>query len=180
MKQQLLAQRYAKALFELAQDREQLDPVLADLQTFAKTLSGSTELSAVFVNPVYELESREAIVSEICKKLDIGPMVTNYLLLLIRKKRTELFETSVTLYQRLLDAHSNRTHVRVVSAAPLSDDYVQQLKAGFVTEGAEVSVESTVDAALVGGVRAWVGDRLYDGSLRTRLDNLKDQLLKQV
>lgn len=180
MKQQLLAQRYAKALFELAVERDELDAIQVDLKAFLSTLNESEDLQAIFVSPVYALESREAIVKEIAEKMGMGKMVLNYLLLLIRKKRTDLFETSVALYQRLQDAHDHRTHIRVVSASPLSEDYIGQLKDQFRVESAEVSVETELDAELVGGVRTWVGGRLYDGSLRTRLDNLKDQLLNQI
>ena len=72
MKQQLLAQRYAKALFELAVERDELDSILVDLKAFVSTLNQSEDLQAIFVNPVYALESREAIVKNIAEKMGLG------------------------------------------------------------------------------------------------------------
>jgi F-type H+-transporting ATPase subunit delta len=177
----LYAHRYAKALFQIALAEQQSAEIASQLQTFAKQLEQHAELNDVFLNPVYSPAQRIAIISAITEKLDLLPYTRKFLFFLIEKKRTELFAEICLQYQELLDNKNNVVHVYVTSAQTLDDDAQQTLKQIFAKQtGRSVVLHLDTDPDLIGGMIARVGNRIYDGSVKSRFANMKNHLLSQI
>lgn len=174
-----LARRYARALVSLGEDQKNLDKIGADLQAFAQALKVSAELGKILGNPAFPRADRKKIVDALASRFSVQPVTRTFLYVLLDKERLDQLPAISREIDALLEARAGRVQAEVVSAVPLS---AQQLSAITATleklSGKKVQIEKREDPALIGGVVAKVGDVVYDGSVRTQLRQLRDQLNK--
>ncbi|HTD37113.1 MAG TPA: ATP synthase F1 subunit delta [Candidatus Limnocylindrales bacterium] len=171
MRNETLARRYATAVFQLAQEAGKVQPVQHDLHTFVEALDRDETVRRFFRSPVVDRKEKETIVAQAFAKLD--PIALHTVLLLIRKRRESLAETIVEQFDVLEREARGAQELRVVSARPLAqnelDTLVQRLSAAYRTK---FDVTQSVDPSLIGGIRISMGDRLIDGTIAGRLDDI--------
>ncbi len=169
-----VARRYALALYEEARARSVADAVDADVQVLGEALSASRDLRTAMTSPVVSRTKKEAIVRRLFTDR-LHPLVTNFLLLLVRKEREELAPAIVAAYTALVDEREGVVEARVRAARPLSPGQAEKLRGQLERiTGRAIRLLLDVDPHLLGGVVVRVGDRVYDGSLRHQLDLLRD------
>ena len=170
---------YAEALFEAAREREELEEVLDDLREFVTVLRENEELRLFFYGgQVPERQKRKAI-----EGLTEGmtTSTTNFLKVLSDNGREEILEDVLRQYEELVKEHLGRIEVEVTTAVELSEDSERRLKErlGKVLEGREVILETRVDPDLLGGAVFRFGGRMMDGSIRGRLESLREGMLER-
>lgn len=174
------AARYARALFDVA--RKESDParVHQDINAVASTVAEHAELSQILTNRAVPEAARRRIIVSVGEKLGVAEPVGRLLALLADRRRLELLPDIAAVYHERLLAHQNVVQAEVSSAAPLSPDAVGALEASLASAtGKKVSMRVTVDPSLLGGVVARVGSTVYDGSVKTQLQKMRDQLVAQ-
>ena len=172
-----VGRRYARAVFELAKESGKLDQVARDMDEFAKTLAEHAELSAVLDSPRVEDEAREAVVREVATRMSLDDLTARTLRLLAQRRRTRTVGDLARELRRLVDQDQGVLRAEVTSAAPLSASFVERLRTQLEkSTGRKVTVTTSVDPSLVAGVVTRIGDRVIDGSVRTRLRGLRDTL----
>lgn len=180
-RQMILAERYAQALFELGKDADNVDTLTTQLGQLRSVYTDSKELQDLFINPVYNVDSRKAVLSELADKLQCDAQLKSFLLLLAEKGRGHLLPDVAHAFEELSDKHLGRVHIQVKTAIALSEDFVQQLKDQLQEQtGKEVTLQIEEDADLIGGLTLRMGDQLLDNSLTSRLDQMKERLLRQL
>jgi F-type H+-transporting ATPase subunit delta len=169
-----VAQRYATALFELANEAGQLDTVASDIDRFDALLAQSSDLVRLVRSPVFTPDDQVRAVSAVLSSVGIGGLVANFVKLAARNRRLFAVPDMFRGYRALLAAHRGETTADVTSAEPLSDGQIADLKAALrdVT-GKEVRVNAAVDPSLIGGLVVKLGSRMIDTSLKTKLNALK-------
>ena len=169
------ARRYAEAAFELAKEGDLLDQWHEDLTTLAAVADDPGAL-AVLDNPKQPLAGRIALLERAMSGLP--PQALNLAKLLLTRGRFALLPQISDLYHRMLDRERNIVRAEVVTAVPLADDDREAIRERLraMTGAADVRLDAEVDPAIIGGLVARVGDRLIDGSTRTRLVQLKRRL----
>jgi F-type H+-transporting ATPase subunit delta len=170
---------YAGALFEAARERGELEEVLSDLEEFVAALHQSEELRLFFYGgQVPERQKRRAIdgLTEGMKT-----QATNFLKVLVDNGREEILEEVLGRYEQLVKEHLGRIEVGVTTAVELSHDQLDRVKErlGRVLEGREVILETNVDPELIGGAVFRFGGRMMDGSIRGRLESLREGMLER-
>jgi F-type H+-transporting ATPase subunit delta len=170
---------YAGALFEAARERGELEEVLSDLEEFVAALHESEELRLFFYGgQIPERQKRRAIegLTEGMKS-----QATNFLKVLVDNGREEILEEALGRYEQLVKEHLGRIEVGVTTAVELSQDQLDRLKErlGRVLEGREVILETNVDPELIGGAVFRFGGRMMDGSIRGRLESLREGMLER-
>ena len=173
------ASTYAEALFEASRDRDELEGVLGDVQEFATALHESEELRLFFYGgQIPEREKRRAI-DALTEEMKLS--TRNFLKVLADNGREHLFEDAARRYEDLVEEHLGRVEVEVTTAVELSDDDVSRLKdrLGKMLEGREVVLETRVDPGLLGGAVFRFGGRMMDGSVRGRLESLREGMLER-
>ncbi len=169
-----VAERYANALFELAQDSKSLPAVEADLDRFAGLINESADLKRLVRSPVFSADEQQRAVSAILDKGEIGGIVGNFIRVAAGNRRLFAVPEIVAAFKRLAAKQRGEVSAEVTSAEPLSDAHVADLKAALKASlGKDVSLAAHVDPALIGGLIVKVGSRMIDGSLRTKLNSLK-------
>lgn len=172
-----IARRYAKALFSLAVEKNRIEPWGESLLAIGRAVDASPELRDVLQNPAYGREARAAVVSRLAESLQLEAEPAALLHLLGERNRLGGLSAIVGAYRELADVELGRLRARVTSAVPLDDAAIQAIaeKLSASTQK-KVLVERAVDPAVLGGVVAQVGSVVYDGSIRTQLEDLRSTL----
>jgi F-type H+-transporting ATPase subunit delta len=172
------AARYAKAIFELGNEEKNLERMTAELKTVGDAVAVSAELRAVLSNPSVNPAARKAVMTEVVGRLGLSPVVRNTVLLLTDARRAELLPEIVDALTQLADERAGKLRAEVSSAAPLSEAQYTRLTAALEKlTGRKISLTRKVDATLIGGVVTRIGDKVYDGSIKSRLVELRQSLL---
>lgn len=172
-----IGRRYAKALFGLAVDQNRVEPWADGLRALKAAVEGSPELRDVLQNPVYTRELRRAVAAKLVEALRLDAEPANLLYLLADRNRLAYLDGIADYFGELADAKLGRVRARVVTATPADAAALDAISAslGAATK-ATVLVQHAVDPAIIGGVVAQIGSIVYDGSLRTQLEQLKTTL----
>ena len=170
---------YAGALFEAARERDELEEVLSDLREFVHALHESEELRLFFYGgQIPERQKRRALdgLTE-----GMRTQATNFLKVLVDNGREEILEEVLDRYEELVEEYLGRVEVGVTTAIELSEEQLGRLKErlGRVLEGREVILETNVDPELIGGAVFRFGGRMMDGSIRGRLESLREGMLER-
>ena len=173
------ARRYARALVGLAAEANAIDAVVTDLEGVLATLTGEgDELLKALTSPVFGLDERKAVLTEVLTRLEVQDITKHTLLLLADRDRLSDIPLVVAFASKLLDERAGRVRVQVATVDPLTPQLETSLREAFEkATGKTVVLETRLDESLIGGLVARVGDTVYDASLRSRLASLKHQLI---
>ena len=172
-----IAKRYARAFFEIAGEQKQYEAYCRELTAFSAVLEENKSLSEFLSNPVFDQPDKKAVVESILAKMQISPMTANFLRLLVDKRRIGILSEIEVCYRELMDQTLKRVRVTVKTAFPLNDTLSEKLRIGLEgLTGRQVEMSVLADPSLLGGIVVRVGDTLYDGSIRTQLNNMRNLL----
>lgn len=171
-----VARRYARALIEIASQEGRHEKVGAELEGIAHALS-TQDARNVLVNPAFAKSQRRAVVMAVAKQLALSPLTVNFLSLLVDRQRIDELEQVARVYRDLLDERVGRVRATVTSALPLGPDELAKVQEALAQATRKsVLLESQTDPAIIGGLVAQVGTVVWDGSLKTQLERLRDEL----
>lgn len=175
----VLARRYAKAVIDLAREEGILKEVGEDLTRIGRTFGESPELVHVFSDPTVDHQAKERVLSEVLKSTKLQDLTLKFVRMLLEKHRILGIRKIAEVYQDLFDELENRIRARVVSAAAMDKKAEKRMREALTRiSGKEVVLQVEVDESLLGGVVAYMGSQVYDGSLRNQLQQIKDTLSK--
>jgi F-type H+-transporting ATPase subunit delta len=175
-----VARRYAKALLDIGVRQQTYDALGRELDRTADTFVRSPELKAVLDNPVFPLEKRRAVLEELARRLALSKVVRSFVMLLLDKGRIGALPDIARVHRTLVDEHAGRVRAVITSARPLDPTLERRLKAALERQsGKTVLLEKREDAAIIGGLVTQLGDLVYDGSVRSQLASLREELLAE-
>jgi F-type H+-transporting ATPase subunit delta len=168
------ARRYARAVFEIALEKKDLDRWQTDLEQMA-ALGENAAFLALIENPKLSFEKKEKILAKLLG--GVNPLARNLVYLLVSRGRLAMIGEVAEEYHRLLDGYRGIEHAEVVTAVPLDAADKKRLEEHLgKVMGKKIVLEASVDPGLVGGMIARVGGKLLDGSTQSRLLTLKREL----
>jgi F-type H+-transporting ATPase subunit delta len=175
----VLARRYAKAVIDLAQEAGLLREVGQDLDKIAGLFAESPQLTNLFADPTIASEAKTKVLEEVLERGGVQELTMKFIHVVLLKGRILGIGEIARNYRDLLDRLENRIRARVVSAAQLSDEEESRIRDALSRiSGKEVTLEVEVDKSLLGGVVAYMGSQVYDGSIKNQLAQIKDNLSK--
>jgi len=179
MRSNAVARRYARALFGLARDEGRVEPLRAEFDALVALLTEHTALRNTIFRPLRPSGERRAVLRSVCERLGASDTLRRFCMFLVDRRRVVEIEAIHTAYAELADSAAGRMRARVVSATRLSDEQRERLRRALSARtGRELDLELEVDASLLGGAVAQVGDLVFDGSLRTQLGQLRESLMR--
>jgi len=166
--------RYAQALFDLAAETGALGFVEADLKSLEAMLAGSADLRALIATPKFTAIDKARGLAAIAEAAAFCATTRKFLGLLAANRRTLALAGVIKAFQALAAARRGSVAARVTTAIPLTSAQIASLTSALrAALGKDPEVETHVDPAILGGVKVRVGSRLYDASLKSKLDSLK-------
>jgi len=175
-----VASRYANSLLDLAQERNTLDAIKSDLESFLAVLKATPELKAALRNPIISPDKKFSIVKEVFSP-SVNEIVIRFFKIVISKGRAEvLYETAkefVNGYNRI----NGVIKASIVSAIPLTDENKAEVQR-VVEEATQkkVLLKTLVEPDLIGGFVLTVGDKQFDASISSSLSKLKKEFIQKV
>ncbi|MED1469059.1 F0F1 ATP synthase subunit delta [Bacillus salipaludis] len=177
MSNSIVAKRYASALFQIAKEQQVLSQVEEDLRVVKEVIQTNKDLKAVLSSLKLSKENKKAILKQAFANIN-GFVVNTLMILMDRHREGEIVEV-VNQFIELAYEASGVAEAEVSSVRPLSDAEREAISATFAAKVGKQSlrIENIVDSELLGGVKVRIGNRIYDGSLRGKLDRLQRKLL---
>jgi F-type H+-transporting ATPase subunit delta len=172
-----IPRRYARALLAIGAETKLYEEFGAELDQFAALLKHK-DLRNALVNPSIPQSRRRAIMEELISRVRPTATVRAFLLLLVDRNRAEVLPDIAREYRALADEHAGRVRARVSSAEPLASEAATRLKHALEQKtGKQVVLEQRTEPELIAGMVTQIGSIIYDGSIRTRLAQLRQALL---
>jgi F-type H+-transporting ATPase subunit delta len=172
-----IANRYSRALADVVFARGEVNAVKSELEAFSGLLSSHTELRDVFASPAVAQERKQALLGSILDRLAVRTITGNFLKLLLANQRLGLLDSVLAGFSREIDARQGVVSAVVTTARPVTEDQREALTARLRrATGKEVRLQFGVDPKLIGGVVTRIGSLVYDGSVRTQLAQVREQL----
>ncbi|TNE60022.1 MAG: F0F1 ATP synthase subunit delta [Alphaproteobacteria bacterium] len=169
-----VAQRYAKALFELAEEAGAVDSLAEELQTLQGLLGANADLKGLVSSPLYSREDQTRALMAVLDKASTSELLKNFVGLVAHNRRLFVLADMIKAFQMILARKRGEISASVTSAVPLGEAHVADLKAALREAlGRDVQLQTDVDESLLGGLIVKVGSRMVDSSLKTKLSNLK-------
>lgn len=180
MRSTAAAKSYAKALFELARERQRIEATGDELARAVEVVRDDDELRLFFARPGVAGVAKRKVAEEVAQRLDLGKLVMDFVGLVADHGRGDQLEAIGAAYRDLADAEAGRVRARVRTVVALTDDERKTLAASLaaVLDGKQMMIEEVVDKELLGGVVVEIGSLVVDASLDGQLARLRERLAK--
>lgn len=166
--------RYASALFDLADNAKQLDSVAGDLVSLRKAIDDSADLRQLIFSPIVARDAQSKAMLAVVDAMKLAPLTRQFIGLVVQKRRLSRLPGMIRAYLAELARRRGESSAEVVSAVPLSaaqSDKLAEVLRGVV--GRKITLEQRVDPDILGGLVVRVGSRMFDSSIRTKLQRLQ-------
>ena len=179
MIQETIAKKYSRALIELALEDKKEQRCGEDLEAFGALIKGNEQLWSFLTGPTGEKELKRSTLDAVLEKTKYLPLVNKFIRLLLDKERLIFIGEIAKAYSRLLNEHRGKVKARLVSASLLTDGEIKEIQKRLADAlKRDIVLETSVDPSLIGGAVAYVGGLVFDGSIKTQLNNIRDNLKK--
>lgn len=169
-----LAERYAAALYELADEGKALDRVADDLRRLSQLLADSADLTRLIRSPVLGRQEQGRAMKAVLDKAGVDVLTGKFVGLVAKNRRLFVLPAMIKAFLATLARRRGEVAAEVTSAQPLTAQQAEAVTAALrQAVGSKVSVETRVDPALLGGMVVRVGSRMVDSSLKTKLQKLE-------
>jgi F-type H+-transporting ATPase subunit delta len=173
----LVAHRYATALLDIGVEQNELERIVDEMSTVADAWESSADLRNAVENPLVQHAAKKAVIGDLVERISATDTVRRALQLLVDRRRMKTVPYVARMLRELADARKGVVRAEVTTAVVLSEVYYARLQAQLERMTSKrVVIDRRVDPALLGGVVTRIGDRIIDGSLRTRLLSLRDAM----
>ncbi len=169
-----LADRYAAALYAHADEHHVLDTVVTQMENLGRMIDGSSDLRRLLESPLIDVKAATAAAQAVLLNEGFGKEVRDFVGVISVNRRLRSLRDIVSAFARLVAERRGIVTAHVASAHPLNDVQRQQLRARLIEAGyGNVNIDERVEADLLGGLIVRIGARLYDTSLKSRLQRLQ-------
>lgn len=179
MSVETVARRYASALADVVAKTGDTNNIQTELRQWETMIVSNPELLEVFNNPSIQQENKEKVLESLIERAQPTKTTANFLRVLLKNGRLTDIAQINEKFSSVLEERSGFVSARIISARPLSAAQQSEIQANLEKmTGKRVSPSFTMDETIIGGVVTRIGSTVYDGSVKTQLENLKQQMIK--
>lgn len=176
----VIANRYAEALFQLSEDENITKEIYNELHDVVEVIKNNKELDNVLKSPLVAKNEKTQLIEALFNN-KINNDLKNFLKILVEKGRISSLKSIELTFKELLNDKHNIIEGTVISAIALTEKQVKELEEKLSKKyNKNVTLENEVDQSILGGVLVRLGNTQIDGSVKTRLNNIKDQLTQVI
>ena len=178
MSAETISRRYATALADVVTKSGETESIKNELKMWEQLMATNADLQSAFRNPAIAHSNKEGVLEALLQKAKPSTTTSNFLRVLLRNGRLTELSVINERFAAVLEERSGSVAAEVTSARELADAQRNELKANLERiTGKQVKLNFTVDPNLIGGVVTRIGSTVYDGSVKTQLENLKEELI---
>ena len=176
----VIANRYAEALFQLSEEENITKEIYNELHDVVEVIKNNKELDNVLKSPLVAKNEKTQLIDALFNN-KINNDLKNFLKILVEKGRISSLKSIELTFKELLNDKHNIIEGTVISAIALTEKQVKELEEKLSKKyNKNVTLENEVDQSILGGVLVRLGNTQIDGSVKTRLNNIKDQLTQVI
>jgi F-type H+-transporting ATPase subunit delta len=169
--------QYANALADIALAQGAAEPAGKQLQEFGAAYAQSAELRTFLASPAVSIEAKHAVIEKIAARMGASKIIRNFLFVLADHRRTLLIPDVIGAFQQVIRERQGVAEAEISSAVELSAAQKKAMAATLARlTGKKIETKYALDPALLGGAVVRIGDTIYDGSLRSRLNEMRARL----
>ena len=169
--------QYATAMADIALEQGAAEPVKKQLEEFDAAYAESAELRNVLANPAVELSAKHGVIEKLAARMGASRIVRNFLFVVVDNQRTHLLPEILQAFEEVLRQRQGVAEAEVTSAAELTAPQKAQLQQTLERlTGRKIQAKYSLDPAMLGGAVVRIGDTIYDGSVRNRLNQMRARL----
>lgn len=169
--------QYASALAEIALEQGATEPVLHQLADFGSAYAESEELRNFLSNPAVSREAKHGVIEKLVVRIGASKIIRNFLFVVVDNQRTQQLPHMIETFQEVIRQRQGVAEAEVKSAMELNATQKTQLLQTLERmTGKKIQAKYSLDPALLGGAVVRIGDTIYDGSLKNRLDQMRTRL----
>jgi F-type H+-transporting ATPase subunit delta len=169
--------QYANALADIALAQGAAEPAAKQLLAFGAAYTQSAELRTFLASPAVSIEAKHAVIEKIVARLGASKIIRNFLFVLADHRRTQLMLEVIAAFDDVIRQRQGVAEAEVSSAVELSAAQKKEMAATLTRlTGKKIETKYALDPALLGGAVVRIGDTIYDGSLRSRLNEMRARL----
>jgi F-type H+-transporting ATPase subunit delta len=169
--------RYANALADIALAQGAAEPAVKQLQEFGGAYAQSAELRTFLASPAVSVEAKHAVIEKIAARVGASKIIRNFLFVLADHRRTDLIPDVISAFHEVIRQRQGIAEAEISSAIEMSAAQKKEMAATLARlTGKKIEVKYALDATLLGGAVVRIGDTVYDGSLRSRLNEMRTRL----
>ena len=178
MSVETIARRYAIALADVVTKTGETETIKSELKTWEQLMQGSTDLQDAFSNPSIAHLGKEKVLDGLIDKTRPTKTTANFLRVLLKNSRLTELGAINERFEQVLEERSGVVSADITSARELSDAQKTELTLNLQKlTGKQVKINFDINGEIIGGVVTRIGSTVYDGSVKTQLDNLKAELI---
>ncbi|MDU2196808.1 MAG: F0F1 ATP synthase subunit delta [Peptostreptococcaceae bacterium] len=176
----VIANRYAEALFQIGEEEKLTDMLYQELSEIVNLIKVNQDLFSILKSPVISKKEKISLIDNIFEdKININ--IKNFLKILIEQDRISFISDISDSYKELLNEKNNILEGFVISAIPMKKEEIKELEEKLSEKyNKNVTLENKVDKSILGGVLVRLGNEEIDGTVKTRLDKMKEQLSQVI
>ncbi len=172
-----LARRYTTAVFDLAKSTNSLNAIAKDLEKLEDLIKSEASIQKFLTSPVVSETEQTSVVREIGKSQGFNSLTVNFLLIIVRNGRLQYLREIAKAFRERIAEENGEIRVEVISAQKLSPTQVKQVAEDLsVKTGKKVMLDESVKPEIIGGLIIKIGSKMFDFSIKSRLNKLKNQL----
>ncbi len=169
--------QYANALADIALAQGAAEPAAKQLENFGAAYAQSAELRTFLASPAVSMEAKHTVIEKITGRLGASKIIRNFLFVIADHRRTHLIPEIIEAFQQVLRQRQGVAEAEISSAVEMSAAQKKELAATLARlTGKKIEPKYSLDPALLGGALVRIGDTIYDGSLRSRLNEMRARL----
>jgi F-type H+-transporting ATPase subunit delta len=169
--------QYATALADIALEQGAAEPVKKQLEDFGAVYAESAELRSALSSPAVERTTKHGVIEKLAARLGASRIVRNFLFIVVDNQRTHLLPEILQTFETVIRRRQGVAEAEVTSAAELTAPQKSQLQQTLERlTGRKIQANYSLDPALLGGAVVRIGDTIYDGSVRNRLNQMRARL----
>lgn len=169
--------QYATALADIALEQGAAEPVKKQLEDFGAAYAESSELRSVLSSPAVERTAKHGVIEKLATRMGASRIVRNFLFIVVDNQRTHLLPEILQTFETVIRQRQGVAEAEVTSAAELTAPQKTQLQQTLEgLTGRKIQAKYSLDPALLGGAVVRIGDTIYDGSVRNRLNQMRARL----
>ena len=169
--------QYANALADIALKQGAAEPAAKQLESFGVTCAQSAELRTFLASPAVSVHAKHTVIEKITGRLGASKIIRNFLFVIADHRRTQMIPEIIGTFQQVLRQRQGVAEAEISSAVELSAAQKKDLAATLARlTGKKIEPKYSLNPALLGGAVVRIGDTIYDGSLRSRLNELRARL----
>ncbi|HEX3028822.1 MAG TPA: F0F1 ATP synthase subunit delta [Clostridia bacterium] len=176
----LIEKRYAEALINLSVQKKEIDAFEQDFQSIVDIFNDQEDFRFFLLSPEISTEVKKGALKEVFGG-SVKPELLNFLMLVLDKGRIKFLPGIFEEFISLADKEKNVLSMTIISTSPLSEDQIKIIKDKYqkIYNASSVKVALEIDTGILGGIKIKIGDEVVDGSIKGRLDALRNVILSK-